>query len=171
MKIGIISDTHGFLDPKVFHYFKDCDQVWHAGDIGSSAVTDALKEKFDLKAVFGNIDGGSLRVEFNEDLIFTVEGKKIFITHIAGKPYAYNKRVSDLLKTHQPDVLVCGHSHILRVEFDKKYKTLFINPGAAGIHGFHKVKTLIRFEITANEIKNMQAIEMGPRVEKKATEN
>ncbi len=164
MKIGIISDTHSHLDPKVFSYFEKCDQVWHAGDIGICAVTDSLKTKFDLKAVYGNIDNAEIRKEFKEDIIFTVEGKKIFITHIAGSPYKYNKRVANILLTEKPDILVCGHSHILRVEFDKKYNVLFINPGAAGIHGFHKVKTLIRFEIIAGELKNMEVVEMGPRV-------
>jgi putative phosphoesterase len=164
LKIGILSDTHSYLDPKVFKFFEHCDQVWHAGDIGNTALSDSLKNKFNLKAVYGNIDDAELRKEFKEDLIFTVEGKKIFITHIAGKPYAYNKRVSDILLNEKPDIIVCGHSHILRVEFDKKYNVLFLNPGAAGVHGFHKVKTLLRFEIIAGELKNMEAIEMGPRV-------
>lgn len=164
MKIGILSDTHSYLDPKVFRFFENCDEVWHAGDIGNTTVTDALKQKFNLKAVYGNIDGTELRKEFKEDLIFSVDGKKIFITHIAGKPYSYNSRVANILLTEKPDILVCGHSHILRVEFDKKYNVLYLNPGAAGIHGSHKVKTLLRFEIIEGELKNMEAIEMGPRV-------
>lgn len=164
MRIGVISDTHGYLDDKVFKYFEGCEQVWHAGDIGLPAVTDRLKEKFDLRAVYGNVDGAGLRAEFPEDLFFEVGSKKICMTHIAGKPYTYNKRVADLLLARKPDILVCGHSHILRVEFDKKYNVLFMNPGAAGVHGFHKVKTLLRFEIDGDQIRNMQAIEMGPRV-------
>lgn len=166
MRIGVISDTHGYLDDKVFKYFDRCEQVWHAGDIGTPAVTDRLKERFDLKAVYGNIDGAGLRAEFPEDLFFTVGLKKVFITHIAGKPYAYNKRVAGILLEQQPDIMVCGHSHILRVEFDKKYNVLFMNPGAAGVHGFHKVKTLLRFEIEGDQLLNMEAIEMGPRVER-----
>lgn len=164
MRIGVISDTHGHLDDKVFKYFEHCEQVWHAGDIGLPDVTDRLKERFGLKAVYGNIDGGGLRAEFPEDLFFEVESKKIFMTHIAGKPYAYNKRVAALLQEHQPDIIVCGHSHILRVEFDKKYNTLYINPGAAGVHGFHKVRTLLRFEINGEKIENMEVVELGPRV-------
>jgi len=164
LKIGVLSDTHSYLDPKVFKFFEHCQQVWHAGDIGSCAVTDQLKQKFDLKAVFGNIDDAEIRKEFKEDLIFDAGGKKVLITHIAGKPYTYNARVAKLLIEHKPDIIVCGHSHILRVEFDKKYKVLFLNPGAAGIHGFHKVKTLLRFEIIDGDLKNMEAIEMGPRV-------
>lgn len=164
MRIGVISDTHSYLDDKVFKYFEQCQQVWHAGDIGDAAVTDRLRERFDLKAVYGNIDGAGLRAEFPEDLFFQVDQKKIFMTHIAGKPSAYNKRVSDLLVKEKPDIIVCGHSHILRVEFDKKYHVLFMNPGAAGTHGFHKVKTLLRFEIEGEKILNMEAIEMGPRV-------
>ncbi|HYG49391.1 MAG TPA: metallophosphoesterase family protein [Flavobacteriales bacterium] len=165
MRIGVISDTHSYLDPKVFKYFEACEQVWHAGDIGLASVSDQLAQRFELKAVYGNIDGTDLRKQFKEDLFFEVEGKKILMTHIAGKPGSYNQRVAFLLKELKPDILVCGHSHILRVEFDKKYNVLFMNPGAAGIHGFHKVKTLLRFEITAGEIKHMQVIEMGPRIE------
>lgn len=164
LRIGILSDTHSYLDPKVFKYFDECDQVWHAGDIGLPAVTDELAKKFDLKAVWGNVDGTDLRSQFKEDLFFEVEGRKIFMTHIAGKPGTYNQRVAFLLNELKPDIIVCGHSHILRVEFDKKYNVLFINPGAAGVHGFHKVKTVLRFEITKGEIKNMQAIELGPRI-------
>lgn len=166
MRIGLISDTHSYLDDKVFKYFERCDQVWHAGDIGVPAVTDRLKERFDLKAVYGNIDGTEIRAEFPEDLFFKAGNKKVFITHIAGKPYSYNKRVSDILLAQKPDIIVCGHSHILRVEFDKKYNVLFMNPGAAGVHGFHKVKTLLRFEINGDQLTNMDAIEMGPRVER-----
>lgn len=162
-RIGVIADTHGYLDPLVFKYFEQCDQVWHAGDIGTIEVTEELKKRYDLRAVFGNIDGTELRKEFEEDLIFSVGTKKILITHIAGNPGSYPKRVTDLIAEHHPDVLVCGHSHILRVEFDKKYNLLYINPGAAGVHGFHKVKTLLRFAIDGEKITNMEVVEMGSR--------
>ena len=163
MQIGVLSDTHGYLDDKVFKYFDKCDQVWHAGDIGSVEIIDKLSARFDLKAVFGNIDSSEIRKSSKEDLIFTVDSKKIFITHIAGKPYTYNKRVTNLIQIEKPHVLVCGHSHILRVEFDKKFNLLYMNPGACGVHGFHKVKTLLRFEILNNELQNMEAIELGAR--------
>ena len=163
MKIGILSDTHGYLDNKVFEYFKNCQQVWHAGDIGTTTVTDILKNRFELKAVYGNIDGTELRKEFKEILCFEVEGKRILLTHIAGSFAKYNKNTADIIQSYKPDVLVCGHSHILKVAFDHKYNLLYINPGAAGTHGFHRVKTLIRFEIQNAQIKNMEVIELGKR--------
>lgn len=166
MRIGILSDTHSHLDTRIFKHFEACDQVWHAGDIGDITVSDTLKASFVFKAVYGNIDGTSIRAEFPEDLIFEIEQKTILMTHIAGKPGSYSKRVVDLIRQYQPDVLVCGHSHILRVEFDKKYNLLYINPGAAGVHGFHKVRTLLRFEISAGQIKHMEVVELGPRVNK-----
>lgn len=163
-RIGLLSDTHGHLDEKVFTYFNECDEIWHAGDIGHLSVTDRLKNFKPLIAVYGNIDGTEARKTFPLSQIFVCEGKKILIHHIAGKPYSYPADVKKLIAEHHPDILVCGHSHILRVEFDKKINMLYMNPGAAGIHGFHKVKTLIRFSIDQGKLLNMEAIELGPRV-------
>ncbi len=163
MKIGIISDTHSYLDKQVLHYFKDVDEIWHAGDIGNLEVTNSLAQVKKLRAVFGNIDNAEARKQYAKFEIFSIENCKILIIHIAGSFGKYNKETQDLIKEHQPNILVCGHSHILKVANDIKYKLLYINPGAAGIHGFHKVKTIIRFEIENGNPKNMELIELGQR--------
>lgn len=164
MKVGLLSDTHGYLDPKVFQYFAGCDEIWHAGDIGDAAVADALEKFKPLKAVFGNIDDKNLQVRFPEDLRFVCEGMNIWITHIGGTPPRYNTRVKKLLKEKPPDIFVCGHSHLLRIAKDPALNNmLYINPGAAGNQGFHRVKTIVRFEIIAKEIKNLEVIELGKR--------
>lgn len=164
MKIGLLSDTHGDLDPKVFEYFADCDEIWHAGDIGDKAVTDALRSFKPLLAVHGNIDNKEMCIQFPEDIRFVCEGMNVFITHIAGKPPSYNPRVKKLLQQSRPDILICGHSHMLLIKRDAALgNMLFINPGAAGNHGFHRVKTLVRFEILRGAIKNMEVIELGKR--------
>lgn len=162
-KIGIISDTHSYLDKQVFDYFIDVDEIWHAGDIGVNTVTDQLKNFKPLRAVFGNIDGHELRAEFPEDLIFEIEGCKIFITHIAGAVSVYNQRVREIIKQEKPSILVCGHSHILKIMRDEKFNLLHINPGAAGVHGFHKMKTILRFEIENGRPQKMELIELGLR--------
>ncbi|MBC6409777.1 MAG: metallophosphoesterase family protein [Ekhidna sp.] len=163
MKIGLIADTHGFLDIKVFNYFECVDEIWHAGDIGTMEVLEALRAFKPTMAVWGNIDGERLRVECREEEIFEREGVKVLLTHIAAKPPKYNKKVSDYVKQYQPKLLVCGHSHILKVMTDTENKLLFMNPGAAGRQGFHKVKTLLRFDLEDGEIKNPEVIELGPR--------
>lgn len=163
MKIGLISDTHGYLDPAVFKYFSACDEIWHAGDIGTAAVVDALEQFKPLKAVFGNIDDKTMQARFPEDLWFTCEGKTILITHIAGKPPRYNARIKKMLASRGPDLLICGHSHILKVMHDATHNLLFINPGAAGNHGFHHIKTLIRFDLTSKGPADMEVIELGKR--------
>jgi len=164
MKIGLLSDTHGELDPKVFEYFAHCDEIWHAGDIGDRAVTDALHAFKPLRAVHGNIDNKDLCRQFPEDNRFECEGMDVLITHIAGKPPAYNPRVNKLLKQRRPDLLICGHSHLLLIKRDPTQgKMLFINPGAAGNHGFHRVKTLVRFDIQRGAIMSMEVIELGKR--------
>lgn len=162
-KIGIISDTHNYLDEQVFDYFKNVDEIWHAGDIGTSMVTDKLKSFKPLSAVFGNIDGHELRAEFPEDLIFEIDDCKIFITHIAGAVGVYNQRVREIIKHEKPNILVCGHSHILKIMRDDKFNLLHINPGAAGVHGFHKMKTILRFEIENGKPQKMELIELGLR--------
>ncbi|MEP1094127.1 MAG: metallophosphoesterase family protein [Cyclobacteriaceae bacterium] len=166
MKIGLISDTHGYLDEKVFEYFKEVDEVWHAGDIGTEEVLATLQDFKPTVAVYGNIDGGKLRIECQEGEIFEREGVRVLITHIAAKPPRYNKQVLPLVKKYQPKLLVCGHSHILQVMPDKKNNLLFMNPGAAGRHGFHKVRTLLRFDLHRGEVQNLEVVELGPRSER-----
>ena len=162
-RIGIISDTHNYLDEKVFDYFKDVDMIWHAGDIGTQEVTDKLKAFKPLYAVHGNIDGHELRTEFPENQLIDVEGCRIFITHIAGAVGKYNSRVVKIIQEQKPAILVCGHSHIVKVIKDINYNLLHINSGAAGIHGFHKMRTIIRFEIENGKPQKMELIELGLR--------
>ena len=163
-KIGLISDTHGFLDPKVFDYFKDCDEIWHAGDFGTLQLSDQLAAFKPLRGVYGNIDGQDIRIVHPLHNRFEIEGMDIWMTHIGGYPGHYNPTIKKKLAENPPDIFICGHSHILKVMSDKSYRSMLcINPGAAGIHGFHKVKTIIRFEINAKKISNMQAIELGQR--------
>lgn len=163
MKIGLLSDTHSFLDPKVFDYFQACDEIWHGGDFGIG-VLEQLESFKPVRAVFGNIDDLELRTKLPEDFWFTCEGLSVFMTHIGGAPPNYNPRVKKILSARIPDIFICGHSHILRIKKDASYKNmLYLNPGAAGNHGFHSVKTLVRFEISGTEIKNMEVIELGKR--------
>ena len=166
MKIGLLSDTHGFLDEKIFDYFNEVDEIWHAGDIGTEDVLHQLQAFKPTIAVFGNVDGGTLRIECKEGEIFEREGVRVLITHIAAKPPRYNKTVLPLVRKYQPKLLVCGHSHILKVESDKKNNLLFMNPGAAGRHGFHKERTLLRFDLLDSDIKNLEVIKLGPRSER-----
>lgn len=164
MIIGLISDTHSHLDPAVFGYFKNVDEIWHAGDIGDPSVIVGLQNFKPVRAVFGNIDDKKIQSEFPEDLWFDCEDFKIWMTHIGGAPPNYNPRVKKILRDKVPDIFICGHSHILRVKKDPKFnKMLYLNPGAAGNHGFHLVKTLIRFELVKKEIKKMDVIELGKR--------
>jgi putative phosphoesterase len=163
MKIGLLSDTHGFLDPKVFEYFKECDEVWHAGDIGDG-VAEELEKFKRFKAVFGNIDTKEIQIKYPEDLRFEVEGVTVWITHIAGTPPNYKPRVKKLLRESSPNLFICGHSHILKIARDPQFNNMiFINPGAAGNHGFHHMKTLVRFDIEKGELKNLEVIELGKR--------
>ena len=164
MKIGLLSDTHSYLDPRVFDHLKDCDEIWHAGDIGDGALADALQNFRALRAVFGNIDDRSLQTRFPEDLWVECEGLTVWMTHIGGAPPNYNPRVKKILKERAPDIFICGHSHILRVKRDPQYNNmLYLNPGAAGNHGFHAIKTLVRFELLAGEITKMEVVELGKR--------
>jgi len=166
MKIGLLSDTHSYLDPKVISYFKDCDEIWHAGDIGDRAVVDKLENFKPLRAVFGNIDDKEMQVRFPEDLWFDCERLTIWMTHIGGAPPNYNPRIKKILNQRIPDIFICGHSHILRVKKDVQYKNmLYLNPGAAGNQGFHHIKTIMRFEISGKEVKNLEVIELGKRGE------
>jgi len=163
MKIGLLSDTHSFLDSKVFEYFSACDEIWHAGDVGYRVI-DKLEEFKPVRVVFGNIDDLSFQRKYPENLWFQCEQLKVFITHIGGAPPNYNPRVKKMLKEKTPDIFICGHSHILGVKKDPQLNNLlYINPGAAGNHGLHQMKTIVRFEITGKEIKNMEVIELGKR--------
>ena len=159
-KIGIISDTHGFWDEAFRRFFYECDEIWHAGDIGNLNITDKLEEIAPLKAVFGNVDNDEIRQEFQEDEVLEYGNQKIFLTHIAGKLGSYNQNSIKKIALYKPNVLVCGHSHICKVAYDKKYQLLYINPGAAGIIGFHKVRTIIRLELNEDEINNLEVIEL-----------
>jgi putative phosphoesterase len=164
MKIGLLSDTHGYLDNKIFNYFEGCDEVWHAGDIGTLTVADELERFKPFRAVYGNIDDKDLQARYPEDLRFKCAELNIWITHIGGTPPNYNPRVKKMLKETVPDIFICGHSHILRIKKDPGNKNmLYLNPGAAGNQGFHHVKTLVRFEIEKKEIKNLEVIEIGKR--------
>ncbi len=162
-KILLLSDTHSHIDDSILKHAAMADEVWHAGDIGNLNVTDALKEKANLRAVYGNIDDAKARTEFPEDLFFTCENVTVFITHIGGYPGRYKPRVKALLQNHKPNLYICGHSHILKVMFDKKNNLLHMNPGAAGKHGFHKVRTMLRFHIDRKDIKNLEIIEIETR--------
>lgn len=160
-KIGLLSDTHGFLDDKVFEHFKDCDEVWHAGDIGTVEVADRLAAFKPLRAVYGNIDGDKLRVMFKQHERWMCEGVDVWMTHIGGYPGKYAREVKPEIFMHPPKLFISGHSHILKVMYDKKLGTLHINPGAEGKYGFHNVRTLVRFEIDGTDIRNLEVIEMG----------
>lgn len=162
-KIGLLSDTHGYLDPAVFKYFATCDELWHAGDIGDLSLLEELEQFLPTRAVYGNIDGADIRAATKEDLIFDCEGLRVFITHIGGYPGRYTARVRTLLDRYQPDLYICGHSHILKVIPDKKRKLLHINPGAAGHHGFHKIKTIMRFSLEDGKVRDVEVIELGKR--------
>lgn len=163
LKIGLLSDTHSDLPDQVYTYFKDVDEIWHAGDIGDLKVTDQLKAFKPLRAVYGNIDDTKARAEFDEHLIFTLEGIKVVITHIGGRPGNYSKPAIELIQKHQPQLFICGHSHIALVKNDPAKKLLWMNPGAAGNKGFHHIKTLLRFELNAGRIEHLELIELGKR--------
>src|SRR5260221_1824624 len=164
MIIGLISDTHSYLDPRVMDHFKNVDEIWHAGDIGDQSVIRDLQKFKPVQAVFGNIDDKTIQTEFPEDLWLDCEGFTIWMTHIGGAPPNYNPRVKKILKDKAPDIFICGHSHILRIKKDPNFNNmLYLNPGAAGNNGFHIMKTLIRFELIKKEIKKMEVIELGKR--------
>jgi uncharacterized protein len=162
--IGLISDTHSYLDPRVFEFFDSCDEIWHAGDIGNNQVIEQLQAFRPTKAVFGNIDDLDIRSQFPEDLVFEIENLKVLMTHIAGRPSTYNPRVRNLILLNQPNLLICGHSHILSVIKDRKRENLvFINAGAAGKQGFHKMRTLLKMTLDNGKITNLEVFELGKR--------
>ena len=161
IKIGLLSDTHGDIHPKVFDFFKDVDEVWHAGDIGNLETAKKLADFKPLYAVFGNIDGHELRVSLPENRIFMRENLSIFMTHIGGYPGRYSKGIKNLLIKHKTKLFISGHSHILKVVNDKKLNLLHINPGAAGNNGFHKVITFTRFVIDQDRIRDLEIMEIN----------
>ena len=163
--ILLISDTHSHLDKALLKHIETADEVWHAGDIGNiEEVTDVIKKIKPLRAVYGNIDDANARIEFSKNLIFTCEDVKVFITHICGQPTNYLKEVKDVLHAEKPKLFICGHSHILKVMYQPQYDVLHMNPGACGVHGFHQIKTVLRFVIDGSEIKDLAVIELGKRV-------
>ena len=162
-RIGILSDTHGLLDERIFEHFASCDQIWHAGDWGSLEVVTKLQAFKPLRGVWGNIDGYEVRSLFPQHNRFKCEEVKVWLTHIGGYPGKYNPLVRPSIFQQPPNLFVCGHSHILKVQFDKSLNLLHINPGAAGKYGIHKVQTLVRFEIDGDKIQHLEVIELKPK--------
>ncbi|WP_298903782.1 metallophosphoesterase family protein [uncultured Psychroserpens sp.] len=162
-KILLLSDTHSYIDDAILKYVKQADEVWHAGDIGDLSVTDAIKDLKPLRAVYGNIDNAEARAEFPEHNRFMCENVDVWMTHIGGYPPKYNMRTRDLIKDNPPRIFICGHSHILKVMPDKRYNLIHMNPGAVGKHGFHKIRTMLRFTIDGHQIDNLEVIEFPKR--------
>jgi uncharacterized protein len=160
-RIGLISDTHSFLDDSVFKHFENCNEIWHAGDFGNIEIVNALKSFKPLRGVYGNIDGQDIRSIYPEQIIFTVEEVKVFIKHIGGYPKRYAPGVKNTIANEHAKLFISGHSHILKVMFDNELNCLHMNPGAAGKQGWQKVRTLIRFIIEGKEMKNCEVIELG----------
>ena len=163
MKIGLISDTHNYLDSSITTALEGVNEIWHAGDIGSLDVIDQLRKFKPCRIVYGNIDDHQVRIDTAEYLAFECEGVKVLITHIAGKPGKYVRRAHELIEEHKPQLFICGHSHILLVKNDPHFNMLWMNPGAYGIKGFHQVRTALRFEINTGQISNLEVIEMKMR--------
>ena len=162
-RIGLLSDTHDYLDETVFDHFKNCDEVWHVGDFGEGVVQGLTSRLILLKGVYGNIDNTAIRNGFPEQLVFMCEGVKVMMRHIGGYPPKYNPATKKELLIHKPQLFISGHSHILKIMYDDKLKCLHMNPGAAGKQGWHKVRTIIRFVIHGKEMKDAEVIELGPR--------
>lgn len=162
-RIGLISDTHGFIPKRLFTLFKDVDEIWHAGDIGNIHVMDELTAFKPLRAVFGNIDDHNIRLSFPEFQLFELEGVRVLITHIGGKPGKYVSRLHEKALEYKPNLIICGHSHILLVQHDKLHNALWLNPGACGNKGFHAIQTALRFELNDGKIEHMEVIEFGKR--------
>lgn len=161
-RIGLLSDTHSYLDETVFDHFNNCDEIWHAGDFGES-VANRLKDWKELKGVYGNIDGQDIRSVYPEQLVFYCEELKVMIRHIGGYPPKYNPETKKELLIHKPQLFIAGHSHILKVIYDDKLNCLHMNPGAAGKQGWHQVRTILRFTVDGKEMKDLEVIELGKR--------
>lgn len=162
-KILLLSDTHSHIDDTIMKYVRQADEVWHAGDIGDLSVTDTIKKEKPLKAVYGNIDNAEARLEFPLNNRFFCEGVDVWITHIGGYPGKYNQAIREEINANPPKLFICGHSHILKVMPDNKLNLIHMNPGAAGVHGFHQIRTMLRFEINGDNIQNLEVIEIGKR--------
>lgn len=162
-KILLLSDTHGCIDSQILKFVKEADEVWHAGDIGSNEVIDTIKKYKPLRAVYGNIDNNLMQKEFPLDHKFTIENVTVWMTHIGGYPSKYNPRIKKELALEKPTLFISGHSHILKVMYDKKLGILHMNPGAAGKYGFHTVRTMLRFTINNDKIEGLEVIELGKR--------
>ena len=159
-KIGLLSDTHGYIDPSILDFFSECNQIWHTGDIGNIETFDLISAYKPVKAVYGNIDGHEVRSTCPQIQRFNCEGADIIMTHIGGYPGRYDARILPLLQSATPDIFICGHSHILKIIYDKKLGLLHLNPGAAGLSGFHNVRTALRFDIENGKPLNMQILEL-----------
>jgi len=162
-RIGLLSDTHHYLDESIFRHFEACDEIWHAGDFGTAALAAKLSDFKPLRGVYGNIDGQDIRSLYPEKLRWQCEGVEVFMTHIGGYPPKYNPAVRKELTAAPPQLFICGHSHILKILFDDKLQCLHMNPGAAGNQGWHQVRTLIRFTVDGRDMKDCEVIELGKR--------
>ena len=163
-RVGLLSDTHSYLDDRILALLSGCDQIWHAGDFGNAEVADQLAKVAPLYGVFGNIDGADIRQRFPKTLRFTVEQLEVLMTHIGGYPGRYAQDIRPLIKANPPGLFITGHSHILKIMPDKQHSPLLhINPGAAGKHGFHPIRTMVRFSIDGTRVQELQVIELGKR--------
>ncbi len=162
MRIGLLSDTHGFLDPAILNYLADCDEVWHAGDFGPD-VLEPLQAFKPLRGVYGNIDGDEIRNQYPRDLSWECEGLRVYMTHIGGYPGAYERRIQPELDARRPGLFICGHSHILKVVRDPARSLIHLNPGACGRQGWHQMRTILRFTVLDGKLGKMDAVELGPR--------
>jgi uncharacterized protein len=163
IRIGLLSDTHSYLDEQIFGLFEACDEIWHAGDIGNAAVADALEAFRPLRAVYGNIDDKQMQLRYPENQIFVVDGLSVIMTHIAGSPNNYTARAKKLLLQHRPQLFICGHSHIAQVQREPILGGMHFNPGACGLEGWHKMKTALRFSIHEGRISQLELLELGKR--------
>jgi putative phosphoesterase len=161
-RIGLISDTHSYLDPGVFEHFQKCDEIWHAGDFGDGVAEQLASFKM-LRGVYGNIDGQKIRNDYPEELFFDCDGIQVLMIHIGGSPQYYYPQAKKFIEQKRPGLFICGHSHILKVMQDKNHNMLYMNPGAAGRQGFHKMRTILRFEINGGKIEKLEVIELGLR--------
>lgn len=168
MKIGLISDTHNYLDEQVFDYFKGCDEIWHAGDFGTIHIADQLRTIAPVLGVYGNIDGWDVRHDYPANQDVQREGFRVFMCHIGGHYQRYALPIRAQIEANPPDIFVCGHSHMLKIARDKALgNMIFINPGAAGRHGFQTERTIVRFQLDAGKAHSMEVIQLGPRVQPK----
>ena len=162
-RIGLLSDTHGYLDDAILKHLESCDEIWHAGDFGNLKVADTLSAMKPFRGVYGNIDGQDIRIRYPEDLRFSCEEVAVWMTHIGGYPGRYHTRIKREITQHPPQLFIAGHSHILKVMYDPKLQLLHLNPGAAGKQGWHKVRTLLRFSIDGNRVEGMEVVELAGR--------